>query len=236
VEIEILKWDTYQPRKDRLNYSWFRFENKFFESADIYDLTLRQKLVYVFLLCEASKKGGKTFRTTPNYVGAMLKIKQNELVNDLKALSGVGVIRTRDDGIETPTEQNRTIQNKESKDSSSTEPKENLGSEGQGCLIIFESVRKIISGKVTLNVQNGWLNLYKDVEYICQELISAQIWIDSNTHKAPKSQFSRFFSAWLKRGWERHRKSISSNPQGSGGDPFALINPKNTQNSKKAVR
>lgn len=59
----------------------------------------------------------------------------------------------------------------------------------------------------SLKVQASWLKLYSP-EFIIDEIRKANIWVASNSHKAPKSQWARFYSGWLLRGWEDQRKRI----------------------------
>ncbi|NIT03480.1 hypothetical protein GTO10_00870, partial [Candidatus Saccharibacteria bacterium] len=57
VSYTIPNWDQYNPRNDRKNYKWFRFQNDFFIDPKIFGLTAEGKLLYQYLLCEASKRG-----------------------------------------------------------------------------------------------------------------------------------------------------------------------------------
>ena len=67
---------------------------------------------------------------------------------------------------------------------------------------------------VKLNTQELWVKTYDDREWIQLELNKANVWISANPQKAPKSQFARFYSSWLGRAWEQHRKGISGSPGG----------------------
>jgi len=66
-----------------------------------------------------------------------------------------------------------------------------------------------------------WLDTYGDAEWICTEIKKAEIWMIGNP-RAPKSQYGRFFSNWLSRGWDQHRKSIN----GHSGASQAVLDSK----------
>jgi hypothetical protein len=56
----------------------------------------------------------------------------------------------------------------------------------------------------------SWADTYPQ-EYLELELKKARSWLISNPHKAPKSNFGRFFNSWFDRGWESYRKTLTSN-------------------------
>jgi len=72
---------------------------------------------------------------------------------------------------------------------------------------------------ISHNVQKKWISLY-EISWIKSELKNADLWIETNPHKKPKSNFSAFFTRWLKNGWESHRKTI---PSGKKFETFAQI-------------
>jgi len=63
--------------------------------------------------------------------------------------------------------------------------------------------------KVQRVMIDKWIDLYGDAQWICEEIKKAEIWMVGNP-RAPKSQFGRFFSTWLSRGWDRHRKTLTA--------------------------
>lgn len=85
IKIEITNWKKYNPRHDRKNYSWFRFQNDFFHDQYVFDLTDNQKLLWIFILCEASKNNGE-LTLNVNYTSTFLKRSQKQILNDLESL------------------------------------------------------------------------------------------------------------------------------------------------------
>jgi hypothetical protein len=77
----------------------------------------------------------------------------------------------------------------------------------------FSKEAKDLIAFISQKSQRGWIKLYdKNLTFIEKEAIKASEWLDINSHKTPKSNrgYARFLSGWLNRGWERHRKSLST--------------------------
>jgi hypothetical protein len=80
--------------------------------------------------------------------------------------------------------------------------------------------------KISFKVQSGWLELYKDQAWILNEIKAGIVWCSANPQKAPKSSQARFFTNWLRNGWERYRKTIAANPSAPNLDDLAPLRAK----------
>lgn len=89
--IDIVNWSKYNPKRDQVSYSWFRMNNDFFLSADLFGLTSDQKLVWVVLLCLASKSNSSTFEVNPDFIAHHLSIKKSVVVQALELLCERGL-------------------------------------------------------------------------------------------------------------------------------------------------
>lgn len=78
-------------------------------------------------------------------------------------------------------------------------------------LVTIDEEANSLARMVKSQVQEAWLKLYPDSDWIKRELIKAKSWIAMNPQKAPKSRYGQFLSSWLERGWERQRKTYSTN-------------------------
>jgi len=61
LKLSIINWQKYNGRKDVDHPSWFRFQNDFFYDNKISNLTNDEKLIFLLLLCEASKAKNELF-------------------------------------------------------------------------------------------------------------------------------------------------------------------------------
>lgn len=82
-------------------------------------------------------------------------------------------------------------------------------------LKVIESSTEVAIGDKTIRLSNNLLKAWYDTypkEFLELEIKKARNWLLANPHKAPKSQWGRFFNGWLDRGWENYRKTLKSNP------------------------
>lgn len=56
INIEIKSWADYQGRKDVKNPSWFKLSHFFLEHPKIADLSSEEKIAWIYILCERSKR------------------------------------------------------------------------------------------------------------------------------------------------------------------------------------
>lgn len=56
IEIQINNWEKYNPKRDQKTYTWLRLDNGIFVDPLIWDMSSDEKVVFIQLLCEASKK------------------------------------------------------------------------------------------------------------------------------------------------------------------------------------
>ncbi len=92
VRVTVRNWERFNPRSDRANYSWFRFQNGFFTDQSVFGLSDAQQLLFAFLCCEASKKNEQTIDLRMDYICALRKKSEQEVRNDLKSLAVGGLI------------------------------------------------------------------------------------------------------------------------------------------------
>lgn len=99
LTVEIPNWEKFNPRSDRANYSWFRLQNDFFHDQRVFMLTAQQQIIYLFLLCEASKKNKGQIQLSPEYVSALLKRAVSDILNDIIAITKAGLVESDACGV-----------------------------------------------------------------------------------------------------------------------------------------
>jgi hypothetical protein len=103
ITITIAKWEKFNARKDRANYTWLRLQNDFFHDQAVFNLSDQQRCLFLFLLCEASKKQTAEIRVLPAYVAAILKHAEADVEKNLMIIESFGlVICSRHDAGDTP--------------------------------------------------------------------------------------------------------------------------------------
>lgn len=92
IEIEIVGWEKYNARSDRANYSWLRFQNDFFQNQKLFGITDAQTVLYLMLLCEASKKNGPVVEINLDYIATIRKTPVQKIDKDIQELVERGVV------------------------------------------------------------------------------------------------------------------------------------------------
>lgn len=102
IMVEVLNWKKYNPRADRANYSWFRFQNDFFQSQSNFGLTDSQVVLLLMIFCEVSRKGVERVEMNLEFMATLRKTTKKKILKDIQELVTRGVLMTaesrQDDG------------------------------------------------------------------------------------------------------------------------------------------
>jgi len=92
VKITVTNWDRYNPKRAQRTYTWLRLNNDILTGMDLYDCDADEKLIWVFILCECSKKNNGTINFNTKYCGSCLKIPPKKVSNALNLFTEIGLI------------------------------------------------------------------------------------------------------------------------------------------------
>lgn len=76
IEVTIVNWNKYNPKRDQQSYSWLRLNNDFYLSPDLFGLSCEHKMIWIVLLCQASKANKATISVNSLYIAHQLGIKE----------------------------------------------------------------------------------------------------------------------------------------------------------------
>ena len=221
--IRVNNFDKFNPRKDLKKMPWVRLENDYYDREALFDEDPLTCYLFTFLLCQCAQKNSEEINLNRKFLLAKSRLQSSDFDESLVRLERKGVItitypeneaitnevdRIRSDSIgfvpNVTNERNVTERNGTGRDATAT-PKKNKGpiDELKGNPLVEE-----ILSSVTATLQRKWLDCYVDAEFIKAELTKANLWVEANPHRAPKSQVGRFLGSWLSRAWENHRKTI----------------------------
>lgn len=214
LQVEVNNWLEYNPRSDRKVYTWFRFQNDFFMNHKIHGLSDISKLVWIFILCEASKNFGKAVNIETFLTATLLRKNDAEVVESIQELTRLGVITVTNktpNGNSTNDTNERTIRTNDTNGSNSLRsllPPQSAPPPCVGAIDEFssDSVCRDLLKDVSAKAQRAWLEVYPDAEWLEGEIRKAHAWIASNPRRAPK-QMARFLANWFSRAYESYRKS-----------------------------
>jgi hypothetical protein len=92
THVTIIKFEDFNYRKEVKHPSWFRFQHSFFENPDFYEFTHTEKLVWIYLLCIASRKSSATFTLSWAHIEKIGGFKRKDFEMALQKLQAIQVI------------------------------------------------------------------------------------------------------------------------------------------------
>ncbi len=96
LRVYILNWDKINSRKDVNNPTWFKFKHKFFEDPDFYSFTHEERIAWVYLLCESSKKNENGhFTVNRHHASRVAMITPSAMDSALKKLKQLRIVEVR---------------------------------------------------------------------------------------------------------------------------------------------
>lgn len=127
--------------------------------------------------------------------GALIKILNFEFYQGLDASGGKRGRNAMDNGMDNGVAHIEEVKNIRMEEEKKRQPPE------PPLEPLFPSNELVDSrlSKVSREVQESWLKLYSDKDWVFDELKAAVGWAIANPAKAPRSDWSRFFTNWLKR-------------------------------------
>ena len=145
IEITIINWDKYQPRKDIKNPTWFRLNNDFFSHPKICGLPDNVKLFYLKILTTYSQHNANIMRTSCEHLHYVTKTKHLRIKHLLRILKQNQLIdfkictqRVRDPYMKWPLHNSTIHNNKEIH----KEKKSAAGSSASGSIFIPSGFRE----------------------------------------------------------------------------------------------
>jgi hypothetical protein len=135
LELEIKNWKKHNPRADVKTCSWFKMSNDYFTDPEFYGVSIIGKILWIYLLSQASKKVSPVIKINTLQVANTLQISIEEIDYSLLELFKTGSLNevnsTRSDSSgfvsleERRGEKKREEENREEETQTST-PEKNL--------------------------------------------------------------------------------------------------------------
>lgn len=79
LTLTILNWAKYNPKRDQKTYTWLRLDNSINTDPDLFGLDAEQKLVWIEILCQASKQAKETISVSIDYLTHITGVKKEKI-------------------------------------------------------------------------------------------------------------------------------------------------------------
>lgn len=209
ITVTVINWHLYNPRADRANHTWFRFQNNLFTDQKLFGLSDTTLSVWIWILCSVSEQGKDQAEINVQYFSAIRKKTESEIMQSIHELTKLGVITTasrRQDAVtpaeSLPTTNERTdVTNERNERTVSTVVQRTPIAQPQNVQELFLALPQ--------DVLERWATLYQDQEFLSREAIKAWGYYRNNPKKTPKSQrgWIQALSSWYERGWTWRAKN-----------------------------
>lgn len=216
VELEIKNWEKHNPRSDIKTARWFKMSNEFFNDPEFYGITLEARVVWMFLLCTASKQMSANIKVNTQMIADLIQTRVESVdfaINILERSGSIFVkpatlvsdnlqsvrkdkvtieVRALEERREEERREEKNINNAE-KNLSKNKPQE----KPKGAIEVLKTSPLLENLLLTVpqSTQETWMLVYGK-ETLERELSSIIIWLASNPTKQ-KKDLSRFIGNWL---------------------------------------
>lgn len=92
VQIEVLNWNKYNPRKDYHTH-WFRLEDDLLDNPEFCDFSCQDFMTMFTIFCVTSQRQGKPWTFSVNWLAAKARLKPSEVKLGLEKLQEKHIVR-----------------------------------------------------------------------------------------------------------------------------------------------
>src|SRR6201984_1335393 len=222
IEIEIVNWGKYNPKRDQQSYTWLRLNNDIATDPDLYGLSAEQKFVWVEILCQASRKNKGIILLNLDQLAHVCHVQIQKVKQLIEFLQIKPICRVHDRARPpvvvgtTPTYERTNVRTNETDDTNEQTNEGNAPSckqpeaEAPHPLELSDAHAFLIMRKVKPKLAQSWVTTFDDPDWIIQELKKASLWEDANPKKK-KIDFGKFMTNWLTRGWDSRKVPSNTN-------------------------
>lgn len=94
MEITVCDWGKYNPKRSQKTYTWLRLNNDFFYSPDMDGLTGEEMIVWVVILCLASKENTGKIKMSPDKLARRARVDLSVINSAIQKLFDEELITT----------------------------------------------------------------------------------------------------------------------------------------------
>lgn len=190
----------------RHHRAWVALSVDFFRDPKISQLSDSERCMFISLLLIGARSGGVLAEIGSSFCRDQYKIRGSSVVVRMLKLWKLGLIILRCHSLQTDRQTDRHSS------AESSAPKVRKTRTRALLRKPFVPTEEGMLSQLPENTVGRLKALYPETSFLQTELSKMLIWLAANSHKTPKSVagWSRFVSGWLARGWEQHRKTITS--------------------------
>lgn len=201
MDIEIVNWDKYNPKRDQSTYTWLRLNNDIATDPDLFGLDAEQKFVWIEMLCQASRKNKGTISINIEQLAHVTGVKIQKINALLEFLQIKPIVRIHDRAL--PPVVATTTPTYERTNETNVRTNEVLSIAQKRSRPFVIDSKDLFRSSLGEYVKE-WVGLYNEI-YVEREVSKALLWLKANPNKSKKSirGWVSFFGGWFERAWDK---------------------------------
>ena len=96
LQIEIINWDKYNPKRDQKEYTWLRLNNDSATDPELFGLSAEQKFAWIEILCQASRKNKGTLSLNLDQLAHICQVSVAKIKQLIEFLQVKPIIKVHD--------------------------------------------------------------------------------------------------------------------------------------------
>lgn len=111
MEIEVVTWEKYNPRKDLKSMPWFRLNADIGYSETLFELNPEQKWLWIFVLSTCTKKCSGRITVNPRFFAYHSGVREQNILKHIQVFVKRGLIRLTNESDRISTDQIENVPN-----------------------------------------------------------------------------------------------------------------------------
>lgn len=212
--IKIHNWDKHQTTKELKSMPYLRVRSDLFTDEKFYQLNLASKLLWLLLLTLAARNRQASYDVSTKYLRSFSKLRTKQIHESIATLEQLQLLTI----IKLPK---KCLREEKSIVEKSIILKKNTTCSKKGpaktISLPIENLEHL-SAVVSEAKLKEWANIYKDQEWLKNELVHAIEWSQVKKPKRTALGWTLFFKGWLKRAKppEAQKKTFAQIEQENG--------------------
>lgn len=213
-KITVLNWIEHNPGTKK-HFKKTLIANNLTSDAKINALPLSCKWLFINLLLICGDYAKDTVTLTERQVNDILTTKEGPQ-NALDRLASFQLVSyEKNEFLRIEKKEKKRIERKEI--ITSEQKNQNVSTQSANAVdvVVVPKFKLKLSSTKEIELKQDLVNSWQDTypkEFLDLSLKEMRNWLLANEAKSPKSQWPRFINSWFRRGWERHRLTIKSQP------------------------
>lgn len=111
LNVTIVGWEKYNPRKDFKRPTWFALSNSILENPVTFNLTAEELKAWIYVLCQASKANSATVQIDTEHATKVCQVKSSALTSALNKLTEKQSVQITNAAVQNPISTNKQTDN-----------------------------------------------------------------------------------------------------------------------------